>query len=98
MLGDVIEHLPRNPASDTHTPSGHSEIPALEQELLAELRAALAEREIGSVLRPDLGCLAVDTLDGDRKAWIFLSFENRYFSWNNAEEQHPVFDIDGAAR
>ena len=72
-------------------------IPSLEQGLLAELRAALADMEIRSELRSDLGCLAVDTSE-DRKAWIFLSFGNRYFSWNNAQEQHPVFDIEGATR
>ena len=30
--------------------------------------------------------------------WVFVSFSNRYFSWAEANHQHPVNDIAGAAR
>src|SRR5579859_2334609 len=71
--------------------------PALEAGLLAELRAALAEHEICSDLREDLAALAVKALTPDSCLWVFVNFGGRYFSWNKAEFQHPVRDIQGAA-
>jgi hypothetical protein len=71
--------------------------PSLEVGLLAELRAALAEHDIGSELREDLACLAVKTQAPGSCLWVFVSFGGRYFSWNNAELQHPVRDMQGAA-
>jgi hypothetical protein len=78
--------------------SRDDEGPSLEIGLLAELRAVLAERDIGSELREDLACLAVKMTAPDSRLWVFVSFGSRYFSWNNAELQHPVRDMQGAAR
>jgi len=72
--------------------------PSLEVGLLAELRAALAEHDIGSELREDVACLAVTTQTPGSHLWVFASFGGRYFSWNNAELQHPVRDMQGAAK
>jgi hypothetical protein len=30
--------------------------------------------------------------------WVFVSYSGRYFSWHNADRQHPVKDVAGAAR
>lgn len=71
---------------------------SLEIGLLAELRAALADHEISSELREDLACLAVKKPGESVWLWVFVSFGGRYFSWNNAQRQHPVRDMPGAAR
>lgn len=78
--------------------SRNDEGPSPEPGLLAELRAALAEHDIGSELREDLACLAVKMHAPGSCLWVFVSFGGRYFSWNNAELQHPVRDMQGAAR
>ena len=83
--------------SGTHI-VGNDGRPSLETGLLAELRAALAEHEISSEVRRDLACLAVKGTASSCCIWVFVSFGGRYFSWNNAEYQHPVRDISGAAR
>lgn len=72
--------------------------PPLEAGLLAELRAALAEYEIRSELRREVACLAVETREPGSYLWVFLGFGGRYFSWNNADLQHPVSDMPGTAR
>lgn len=72
--------------------------PSLEVGLLAELRAALAEHEVTSELLENLACLAVNRPDSCYRVWVFIGFRGRYFSWNNAQHQHPVRDIAGAAR
>jgi len=78
-------------------PTAHEDPSAsLESGLLAELRAALADQGIRSELRQEIPCLAVEA--AAYRLWIFVSTGGRYFSWNNAEFQHPVFDIPDAAR
>lgn len=86
------------PGNDSTHIGGNGGPPSLETGLLAELRAALAEHEINSEVQPDLACLAVKGAASSCRIWVFLSFGKRYFSWNNAEYQHPVRDISGAAR
>jgi hypothetical protein len=88
---------PPGKGSATHI-AGNDGLPSLETGLLAELRAALAEHEISSEVRRDLACLAVKGAASSCCIWVFVSFGGRYFSWNNAEYQHPVRDISGAAR
>lgn len=73
-------------------------MPSLEVGLLAELRAALAGHDIVSELRQDLACLGIKVHAPGSYFWIFVSFGCRYFSWNNAQLQHPVRDIEGAAQ
>jgi hypothetical protein len=85
------------PGNDSGERTSGSES-SLEVGLLAELRAALAELEIGSELRENAACLAVKTRAPDTCLWVFVGFGGRYFSWNNAELQHPVRDMRGAAR
>lgn len=77
--------------------ASNSEARLLEIELLAELRAALAEREVSSELREDLACIAVKGSASHFCIWVFVGFNGRYFSWGNAEYQHPIRDIPGAA-
>jgi hypothetical protein len=95
----VIERLAdsKRPSNGSGDQASRNE-PSLEVGLLAELRAALAEHEIGSELREDLACLAVKAQAPGSCLWVFVSFGGRYFSWNNAELQHPVRDMQGAAR
>ncbi|KAB2347975.1 hypothetical protein [Actinomadura rudentiformis] len=71
---------------------------SLEIELLSELRAALAEREVRSEVRENVAGLAVFTGVPGVFVWIFVSFSMRYFSWNRADFQHPVSDVRGAAQ
>jgi hypothetical protein len=71
---------------------------SLELELLAELRAALTEHDAASDVREEVGGLAVTTGTPGVPLWIFVSFGNRYFSWAEANHQHPVNDMAGAAR
>jgi hypothetical protein len=82
--------------SGTHV-AGKDGLPSLEAGLLAELRAALAEHEISSEVRRDLACLAVKGAASSCCIWVFVGFGGRYFSWDNAEYQHPVRDMSGAA-
>lgn len=83
------------PGSDI---ASSSEARSLEIELLAELRAALAEHEVSSELREDLSCIAVKGTASHFFMWVFVGFSGRYFSWGSAEYQHPIRDIPGAAR
>lgn len=86
-LWTVIERFAdsRRPGNDSgEWASRNDGGPSLEVGLLAELRAALAEHDIGSELREDLACLAVKTQAPDSCLWVFVSFGGRYFSWNNA--------------
>jgi hypothetical protein len=72
---------------------------ALEFDLLAELRDALAdEHETPSQIREQVAGLAVETGIPAVYVWVFLSYNGRYFSWHNADRQHPVSDVSGAAR
>jgi hypothetical protein len=71
---------------------------SLEMELLAELRAALTEHVIRSDLRKDVSGLAVKTHVPGVYVWVFVGFTSMYFSWDGANQQHPVSDIPGAAR
>lgn len=71
---------------------------SLEMALLAELRAALAEHDIASDVREEVSGLAVTTDTPGVALWVFVSFGNRYFSWAEANHQHPVNDVPGAAR
>jgi hypothetical protein len=100
-LWTVIERFAdsREPSNDSGDQASRNDGgPSLEIGLLAEMRAALAERDIGSELREDLACLAVKMAAPDSRLWVFVSFGSRYFSWNNAELQHPVRDMQGAAQ
>jgi hypothetical protein len=76
---------------------GDHEDPGLGRALLSELRAALTEYDLSSELRQELAALAVRRQPDDPALWVFVAFGGRYFSWNNAENQHPVFDVKGAA-
>jgi hypothetical protein len=68
-------------------------------ELLAELRAALADQhEINSEVREDVAGLAVHTRVPEIVVWVFVGYDGQYFSWRSAQCQHPVKDIAGAAR
>jgi len=78
--------------------SGDHGNPALAKALLAELRATLAEHDVRCELRHDLAALAVRAQATDHGVWVFVGFGSRYFSWSDAEFQHPVFDMKGAAR
>lgn len=69
----------------------------LQLELLAELRAALAEHDLRSQVREDVAALAVDR-GTETPLWVFVGISGRYFSWGRAEYQHPVRDVAGAAR
>jgi hypothetical protein len=71
---------------------------SLEVALLAELRAALTEHMIRSELRASIAALAVETSKPGAYRWVFVAFGGRYFSWDNADQQHPVSDVEGAAR
>lgn len=71
---------------------------SLELELLAELRAALAEQDVASDVQDEVSGLAVRTDTPGVFLWVFVNFSNRYFSWAEANHQHPVNDIAGAAR
>ncbi|MBC6470705.1 hypothetical protein [Actinomadura alba] len=72
---------------------------SLELGLLAELRAALAgEHEIRSQVRMEVAGLAVETAIPAVYVWVFVGFSGRFFSWHNADRQHPVNDVPGAAR
>jgi hypothetical protein len=101
-LGNVAQRLTHQagPTPDARGArrSGDHEDPGLGKALLAELRAALAEHCITAELRPDVAALAVRNQPEGQSIWVFVSFGGRYFSWNNAENQHPVFDVKGAAR
>lgn len=68
---------------------------SLEVGLLAELRVALADQNIHSELRPDVPCLSVAMEAAPDSLWVFVSHGGRYFSWNDAVLQHPVFDMQG---
>ena len=72
----------------------------LQIELLSELWAALADQEeISSEVREDVAGLAVQTRTSGVYVWVFVSYNGgRYFSWHNADRQHPVKDVAGAAR
>lgn len=70
----------------------------LELELLAELRAALAEQDVAADVHDEVSGLAVTTDTPGVVLWIFVNFSNRYFSWAEANHQHPVNDVAGAAR
>jgi hypothetical protein len=71
----------------------------LQIELLSELRAALADQEeISSEVRENVAGLAVHTRVPGVYVWVFVSYSGRYFSWHNANRQHPVKDVAGAAR
>jgi hypothetical protein len=95
----VIERFAdrRRPDNDSGDQGSRNDGLSLEVGLLAELRAALAEHDIGSELREDLACLAVMAQAPGSCLWVFVSFGGRYFSWDNAELQHPVRDMQGAA-
>ncbi|WP_141579365.1 hypothetical protein [Actinomadura sp. WMMA1423] len=67
-------------------------------EILAGLRAELTEYEVRSEVREDVAGLAVCTDVRGVFVWVFVSYSGRYFSWNQADRQHPVNDIPGAAR
>ena len=69
-----------------------------EIELLAGLRAELTEYEVRSDVREDVAGLAVFTDVRGVFVWLFVAYSGRYFSWDQAERQHPVNDIPGAAR
>lgn len=72
---------------------------ALEIELLSELRAALAEQEeVSSDVRENVAGLAVCTGLPGVYVWVFVGYGGKYFSWHNADRQHPVKDVPGAAR
>jgi hypothetical protein len=71
---------------------------SLEVALLAELRAALTEYMIRSEVRGSVMALAVETGNPASRLWVFVAFDGRYFSWDNADKQHPARDIGGAAR
>jgi hypothetical protein len=71
---------------------------SLEVALLAELRAALTDHMIRSEVRTSVAALAVEASEPDGYLWVFVAFEGRYFSWDNADQQHPVNDIRGAAK
>src|SRR6266705_699347 len=62
---------PRNDSGEQASKDG--ERPSLEVGLLAELRAALAERGIGAELREDLECLAVKMTEHDSGVWVFVN-------------------------
>jgi hypothetical protein len=71
----------------------------LQIELLSELRAALADQEeISSDVRENVAGLAVHTGIPGVDVWVFVGYSGRYFSWHNADRQHPVRDVAGAAR
>jgi hypothetical protein len=70
----------------------------LEIELLAELRAALAEHDVRSDVRDEVAALAVNTGLPGVYLWVFVAFDGRYFSWDSANQQHPVTDVQGTAR
>jgi hypothetical protein len=71
----------------------------LELELLAELRVALVdEHEIRSEVHERLPGLAVETCTPALYVWVFVGYSGRFFSWHNADRQHPVNDVPGAAR
>jgi hypothetical protein len=71
---------------------------SLEVALLAELRAALTDHMIRSEVRTTIAALAVKASEPDGYLWVFVAFGGRYFSWDNADRQHPVNDIRGAAQ
>jgi hypothetical protein len=72
---------------------------SLELELLAELRAALADgHEIRSEVRENVAGLAVETGVPAVYVWVFVGYSGRFFSWHNADRQHPVNDVPGTAR
>jgi hypothetical protein len=72
---------------------------SLELGLLAELRTALAgEQGIRSQVRDEVAGLAVETDIPAVYVWVFVGFSGRFFSWHNADRQHPVNDVPGAAR
>ncbi|MBC6460567.1 hypothetical protein [Actinomadura sp. HBU206391] len=72
---------------------------SLELELLAELRVVLAdEHGIRSHVRKDVAGLAVETDIPAVYVWVFVGFSGRFFSWHNADRQHPVNDVSGTAR
>jgi hypothetical protein len=66
--------------------------------LLAGLRAELTEYEIRSTVRDDVAGLAVFSGMGSIVVWVFVSYSERYFSWDRAKHQHPLNDVPGAAR
>lgn len=69
-----------------------------EIELLAGLRAELTEYEVRSEVRENVAGLAVSTDVRGVFLWVFVGYSGRYFSWDQADRQHPVNDIPGAAR
>ena len=72
---------------------------ALQIELLSQLRAALADQEeISSQVRQDVAGLAVQTGTPGVYVWVFVGYSGQYYSWHNADRQHPVKDVAGAAR
>jgi hypothetical protein len=71
---------------------------SFEVALLAELRAALTDHMIRSEVRTTIAALAVETSEPGGYLWVFVAFGGRYFSWDNADRQHPVNDLSGAAQ
>jgi hypothetical protein len=71
---------------------------SLEVALLADLRAALTDHMIRSEVRATVAALAVEASEPGGYLWVFVAFDGRYFSWDNADQQHPVNDIRGAAQ
>jgi hypothetical protein len=64
---------------------------------LRDLARELAVREVGVGMRDALPALVVDTAFPGVRLHVFVSCSGQSFTWQRADNRHPITDRSGAA-
>ncbi|MEV0194867.1 hypothetical protein [Nonomuraea sp. NPDC050691] len=68
-----------------------------EANALIRLRDRLASRGVNAELRDNNTALMVHRPAPGLPVWVFVGYGGAYYSWQSAEQRHPVDDVEGAA-
>ncbi|MFF4624793.1 hypothetical protein [Nonomuraea jabiensis] len=68
-----------------------------EANALIRLRDRLASRGVNAELRDNNTALMVHRPEPGLPVWVFVGYGGAYYSWQSAEQRHPVDDVEGAA-
>ncbi|MBN6058104.1 hypothetical protein [Nonomuraea indica] len=68
-----------------------------ESDALIRLRDRLARLGVNAELRENNSALMVHRPEPGLPVWVFVGYGGAYYSWQSAEQRHPVADVEGAA-
>ncbi|MBT2233398.1 hypothetical protein [Nonomuraea sp. NEAU-A123] len=64
---------------------------------LIRLRDQLVLLGVNAELRDNNSALMVHRPTSGMPVWVFVGYGGAYYSWQSAEQRHPVDDVEGAA-